>query len=1262
MKRLLKWLFGIILLIPTTVLVALLLVAVLLFTNVGLNSGLWVAQKVVPELKVGSTEGSLLPAFTLHDLEYKNPDLGISTELKRFDFSTSIDCLFEHSVCIDTIAVNGLKFSMPEAPASESSESDDNSSLMPTIFIPIPVSLTHLDLHDIDLNILGYKASWKHFSTGLYMQGRTLTLRPTKWQTIRLTLAPDEADKTPEPVDKTPLAKRPDIRLPKVALPINLKVEQFDIDDFILQQASPIKVNHLGFKGALTGSQLDIRHFKLDMPEADLDLNTKLTMSGDYPLTLQAKGLVKMADYSGQTITLDAKGSVAKLNLSSELSGGVEAKLKAHLKPLKATLPFALSIKEGKAQWPLKGQADYKVNIAHFDGSGSLEGYQFELDSQISGKDIPASDIEFDAKGNLDQIELHKLNIATLGGNVTGQAMVNWKAPLNWKATLGLTNIQPGMQWPQAEGILNGSLIHTGNLTSQGGWVVHFPSLAIDGKLRNYPLSLKGQFNASDKTGKGKYIVRTRGLKLSHATNSVKIKGKLEQQWDMDIAVNMSKLSQTIPDLKGQAMGDIQLRGEQRSPQILTDLSLTDIDWNQGEAKLKSLLLKGQVSPLPAPSGDIRLSAQGGLYQDHQLKDLTLAFKGNEKSHQLDLDMMTDLFSTRMAVQGGLVNKPKQTWQGQLASAQITLMEPNTNKKTNPIWQIDHPVAIGYQLASQRVDVQAHCWQHLPSKICLDKDLSAGSDGEAMVSIQKFAFDELDVFIPEEFALNGELNVNAWFKWANNQAPQLKLNVDIPNGSVIQKLDTPLTIKWDQVKFIAELQQNKLDMNWLIALTDNGQIKGQASIPNVQAEQMLIDGDNTIKGIHLGFLRPLLGEQNNLNADINSQVDFNGPMLNPKVLGNFNIEDFQLEGPMFPVDIDQGEVNTQFNGYSATLSSVLETADGNLNLKGDANWAQRNNWYANLRAFGDELKVEAPPMVALKVKPDLTIAMTPALAKITGNIDIPWGRILVEDLPESAVGVSKDEVILDENLEPVEESNGLPMALESDITINIGDDVSLSAFGLKGYLVGSLKVSQKDKGPFILGEVRIEKGYYQSFGQDLIIQEGKILMNGPADQPYVAIKAIRNPENTEDDVIAGIQVNGPADAPEVKVFSEPAMSQTNALSYLLRGRGIEDGAGGSTMTTALIGLSLAQSGKLVGELGEAFGVQDLQLGTAGSGDDSQVTVSGYIAPGLQVKYGVGIFNALGEFTVRYELLTDFYVEAVTGVDSAVDFLYQFSFN
>ncbi|MGR5470254.1 translocation/assembly module TamB domain-containing protein, partial [Vibrio astriarenae] len=114
----------------------------------------------------------------------------------------------------------------------------------------------------------------------------------------------------------------------------------------------------------------------------------------------------------------------------------------------------------------------------------------------------------------------------------------------------------------------------------------------------------------------------------------------------------------------------------------------------------------------------------------------------------------------------------------------------------------------------------------------------------------------------------------------------------------------------------------------------------------------------------------------------------------------------------------------------------------------------------------------------------------------------------------------------------------------------------LSAFGLKGDLQGDLRVTQRDKGPFIVGEVNIIDGSYRSFGQDLLIEEGKIIMSGPVDEPYVSIKAIRNPDNTQDGVTAGVRVTGPASDPKVEIFSDPPMPQANALSYLLRGQNI----------------------------------------------------------------------------------------------------------
>ncbi|HAW92017.1 TPA: hypothetical protein DCX24_04140, partial [Candidatus Azambacteria bacterium] len=47
---------------------------------------------------------------------------------------------------------------------------------------------------------------------------------------------------------------------------------------------------------------------------------------------------------------------------------------------------------------------------------------------------------------------------------------------------------------------------------------------------------------------------------------------------------------------------------------------------------------------------------------------------------------------------------------------------------------------------------------------------------------------------------------------------------------------------------------------------------------------------------------------------------------------------------------------------------------------------------------------------------------------------------------------------------------------------------------------------------------------------------------------------------------------------------------------------------------------------------------------------------------LQVKYGIGIFEPIGEFTLRYRLMQSLYLEAVSGLDKAVDLLYRFEFD
>ena len=82
-------------------------------------------------------------------------------------------------------------------------------------------------------------------------------------------------------------------------------------------------------------------------------------------------------------------------------------------------------------------------------------------------------------------------------------------------------------------------------------------------------------------------------------------------------------------------------------------------------------------------------------------------------------------------------------------------------------------------------------------------------------------------------------------------------------------------------------------------------------------------------------------------------------------------------------------------------------------------------------------------------------------------------------------------------------------------------------------------------------------------------------------------------------------------SPQVTIFSDPAKSQRPGTFLfinrsLIRNSG-EAGSSGS-VGAALLGLGLAKSGKVVGGIGEAFGIQDLNLGTAGVGDSSKVQV------------------------------------------------------
>lgn len=207
------------------------------------------------------------------------------------------------------------------------------------------------------------------------------------------------------------------------------------------------------------------------------------------------------------------------------------------------------------------------------------------------------------------------------------------------------------------------------------------------------------------------------------------------------------------------------------------------------------------------------------------------------------------------------------------------------------------------------------------------------------------------------------------------------------------------------------------------------------------------------------------------------------------MFGQLQLSGLDVDGNFMPFDMQPSQLAMNFNGTRSTLQGVVRTQQGQINLSGDADWSQIDNWRARVAAKGSRVRITVPPMVRLDVSPDVVFEATPSLFTLDGRVDVPWARIVVHELPESAVGVSSDEVMLNNDLQP-ENPQSASIPINSNLIVHVGNNVRMDAFGLKARLTGDLKVAQDKQGLGLNGQINIPDGRFHAYGQDLIVRKG----------------------------------------------------------------------------------------------------------------------------------------------------------------------------
>lgn len=1238
------------------------IVGFLVGTTTGLHLLFNAANRWVPGLEIGKVTGGWRD-LTLKNVRYTQP--GVAVDAGEFHLAVDLKCLWHSSVCVNDIALSNINVAIDSSkmpPAAPVKEEDSGPLNLST---PYPITLKRFALNNVNIKIDDTTVSVMDFTSGLQWQEKNLTLTPTTLQGLLIALpkVADVAQKevvepkidNPQPQEKplgetmTELFSKPVLpEMADVHLPLNLNVESFSGEQLRITGDTDLTVYKMLLKVSSIDGNMKLDALDVDSSQGTVNASGTAQLINDWPVDITLNSTLNMDPLKGEKVKLKVGGEVRKqLEVGVNLSGPVDVSLRAQAQLAEAGLPFNIEVNSKQLYWPFTGEKQFQADDLKMKLGGKMTDYTLSFRTAVKGQGVPPADITIDAKGNERQVSLDKLTVAALEGKTELTALLDWQQAISWRGELALRSINTAKVAPDWPSKLDG-LIKTNGSLYGGTWQMNVPEVKITGNVKQNKVNVEGSVRGNS------YMQWTiPGLHVALGNNTADVKGELGvKDLNLDANIDAPKLDNMLPGLGGTAKGLVKIRGTVDAPQLLADITARGLRWQ--ELSIAQVRVDGEVKSTDQIAGNLDVRVERIAQPGVNIGLVHLAAKGNEKQHALQLQIQGEPVSGQLALSGSFDRK-EERWKGALS---------NTRFQT-PVgpWSVNRDIALDYRNLEQKISIGPHCWVNPNAELCVPQTIDAGAAGHAIVNLNRFDLAMLKPFMPEETQASGVFSGNADVTWDTTKEglPQGKVTLSGRNVKVTQIVNNaPLPVAFDTLNLNADLHNNRAELGWLIRLTNNGQLDGQVQVTDPQGRRNL-GGNVNIRNFSLAMINPIFSRGEKAEGKLNANLRLGGNAMSPLLFGQMQLNGIDVDGNFMPFDMQPSQITMNFNGASSTLQGDIRTQQGQISLNGDADWRQIDNWRARIAAKGSRVRITVPPMVRLDVSPDIVFNATPSLFTLDGNVDIPWARIVVKEVPESAVGVSSDEVMLNSDLKP-EKTQSASIPINSNLNIHVGNNVRLDAFGLKARLTGDLKVAQDKQGLGLNGQINIPEGRFHAYGQDLIVRKGGLLFSGPPDQPLLNIEAIRNPESTENDVIAGVRVTGTADQPKAEVFSDPAMSQQEALSYLVRGQGLDSGQSDSAaMTSMLIGMGVAQSGQLVGKIGETFGVSNLALDTQGVGDSSQVVVSGYVLPGLQVKYGVGIFDSLATLTLRYRLMPKLYLEAVSGVDQALDLLYQFEF-
>lgn len=577
--------------------------------------------------------------------------------------------------------------------------------------------------------------------------------------------------------------------------------------------------------------------------------------------------------------------------------------------------------------------------------------------------------------------------------------------------------------------------------------------------------------------------------------------------------------------------------------------------------------------------------------------------------------------------------------------------------------------------------------------------------GSAEISVGDIGLKKAQLFLPANYHLEGKLSGRVKGRLLPGHRVDLQGKINLAQGHV----------QWEGPgkRLSVDLRTAELGLSWnketlggdlRLVLADYGRVQGdfQAPLPARLPTALKKDGpirahlsaDMKEKGILSAILPGLVRES---RGRLKMDLRVAGTWQRPDTSGNLELTGGAAFLPTAGIHLKKVALRGHFAGQQIDIDSVRATS-GDGHLQGSAQ-IHLDRWHlASYRGTvkGEKFQAIDLPELRVEISPDLKLEGTAKKLKVRGKIQIP--HLLATGFKNRApVQPSPDVVLVGKS---ASEKKPLPMAVDLQIHIVLGKHVLVKAMGADARLEGAVTVTATGaKNVTAQGEIRVAEGTFSSYGVQLKITRGQVLFaGGPVDRPTLDILATRTvqvtatgapsttgpqlpttgpqfpslgtqtspvgPAASGAQVTVGVHVTGTPRSPNISLYSEPAMSDSDILAYIVLGHpfGAESGQANLLMLAAGGLLSQGQSAVLQDKIKGTLGLSTLSIESGGgNARQSMVTLGKYLTPELYLSFSQSLLTKTRQVRLRYDFFKSWEIESEMGQESGIDLYYKIEF-